>query len=139
MRRIQTSEYSDINTAAAVVGTRSLAVLVVEDEPTVRLIICSMLNDLGHSTYEANSAEGALEFLTSNDSIDLVVTDFSMEGMTGGQLITALKQDHSELPVILATGDTSRTGEMEVAILKKPFFLEDLDRAISTTITQRAR
>lgn len=112
----------------------ALTVLLVEDDPIVRVIICSMLKDIGHDCLEAESAEQALDVLAINESIDLVVTDYSMQEMTGGQLIEIIKHDYTKIPAILATGNPIHAADMEVVVLHKPFFQTDLERAIEETM-----
>lgn len=112
----------------------SLTVLVVEDDPIIRVIVCSMLEDMGHTCLEAVSAEHALDILASNESTDLVVTDYSMQKMTGGQLIEIIKHNHSGVSAILATGNPINASGIDVTVLHKPFFQEDLERAIEETM-----
>ncbi|MBA1234711.1 response regulator [Pseudomonas stutzeri] len=116
-----------------------LTILVVEDDPIIRVIVCSMLEDMGHACIEAKSAECALDVLAIEKSIDLVVTDHSMQGMTGGQLIEIIKRDYTKIPAILATGNPINAAGIEVAVLHKPFFQEDLERAIEETMANNRK
>ncbi|CAO4164902.1 response regulator [Methylorubrum extorquens] len=108
-----------------------LTVLVVDDDPLVLMNTGAMLEDLGHKVLEATSGEQALRVLRRNEAIDLVVTDQMMPGMTGAQLIDAIRTEHTELPVILASGYAELPEEKLTGIVRlgKPFEQADLARA----------
>jgi PAS domain S-box-containing protein len=63
-----------------------LTVLAVDDDALVLMNTVAMLEDLGHTVFEAYSGKGALDILRREDSIDLVVTDQAMPKMTGTEL-----------------------------------------------------
>jgi CheY-like chemotaxis protein len=92
----------------------------------------AMLEDLGHTVFEAYSGQQALEILRREDSVDLVVTDQAMPKMTGTELAKAIKNNWPEIPVLLATGYAERVvGEdMGLPRLAKPYFQRDLSDAI---------
>ncbi|MCI0477414.1 MAG: response regulator, partial [Anaerolineales bacterium] len=116
-------------------------VLVVEDDPTVAFLIKDGLADLGAKFYieTAPSGEIALEKITQS-KWDLVVTDQRMPGMTGLQLIEALKDRTPALLTVLITAYGSE--EMEKAAqqlnvyhyMAKPFPLVDLKRVIEDAL-----
>ena len=83
--------------------TVPLHVLAVDDDHLVLTNTVAMLEELGHSVSKAASGKQALHILRSN-TVDLVITDQAMPGMTGGQLAEAVAADWPRLPVILATG-----------------------------------
>ncbi|WP_232628001.1 hybrid sensor histidine kinase/response regulator [Methylobacterium sp. Leaf118] len=112
-----------------------MTVLVVDDDPLVLMNISAMLEDLGHEVLEATSGQQALRILRrSAEIIDLVITDQIMPGMTGVQLIEAIRAAHLELPVILASGYTELPeGKLTGLVrLGKPFEQADLARALVT-------
>jgi CheY-like chemotaxis protein len=78
-------------------------VLAVDDDHLVLTNTIAMLEELGHSVLKAASGKQALRILRSN-TVDLVITDQVMPGMTGGQLAEAVDADWPRLPIILATG-----------------------------------
>lgn len=98
-------------------------ILVVEDDALVALGIVTMLEDLGHTVIEANSGTQALTIAERDPTIDLVVTDQSMPGMTGTDLARALRQSRPGLPVILATGyhDVPEGSDLHLPRLSKPY------------------
>jgi PAS domain S-box-containing protein len=111
---------------------RPLTVLAVDDDGLVLMNTVSMLEDLGHTVFEAYSGKEALEILRSEDSIDLVVTDQAMPKMTGTELAKFMRSEWPDIPVLLATGyaDMSPRDEIGLPKLTKPFFERDLAAAI---------
>jgi signal transduction histidine kinase/DNA-binding response OmpR family regulator len=111
-------------------GARGLRVLVVEDDALIRLGAVSMLEDLGHVAFEAGDGESALEVLQA-ESIDVLVVDRGLPGMSGETLVASARAKTPNLPVIFATGNPSRSAEMSGAVLVgKPYSPEDLRRAL---------
>ncbi|GGC84485.1 response regulator [Chelatococcus reniformis] len=121
-------------------GATSLCVLVVEDEMFVRMTTVDMLEDLGHTAIEADCARTALELLTHNAAINLLLTDVGLPDMRGPALAKACLELRPGLPVIFATGYDSRSvvDEFEsgglMGVLNKPFQLRDLETVLSTTL-----
>ncbi|MCO5074054.1 MAG: ATP-binding protein [Chelatococcus sp.] len=79
-------------------------ILVVDDDVLIAMSTVDMLEDLGHVVIEANSGRAALDILRSNDSVDLLITDFSMPQMNGAQLAKAALELRPNLSILLATG-----------------------------------
>ncbi len=84
--------------------TAGLTILLVDDYELVLKAIGAMLEDLGHTAFEAYSAQEALEILRREDSVDLVITDQAMPKMSGTQLAQAMKSEWPDIPVMLGTG-----------------------------------
>ena len=82
---------------------RKFKVLAVDDG-LVLMGVVAMIEDLGHEVLTASTGAQALEVLRRNDSIDLLLTDQSMPGMTGLELAAAARELRPDLAVILATG-----------------------------------
>src|SRR5580693_2631472 len=83
-------------------ASRSFRVLVVDDDAMVASGTAAMIEDLGHSVIRAESASRALELLSSRPSIDVVITDYAMPGMTGSQLAAEIRRVRPELRVVIA-------------------------------------
>jgi CheY-like chemotaxis protein len=115
---------------------RALTVLVVDDDALVLQSTAAMLADLGHRVLEAGSGREALEYLGRAQSVDLVMTDQAMPGMTGMQLAATIKQQWPHLPVILASGyaDLPSHEELSLIRLSKPFRQDRLAHAISESM-----
>ena len=111
-----------------IVAARRWRVLVVDDDQIVAAGTSAMLEDLGHSTIEADSAESALRVLGADNDIDLVITDHAMPGMTGTELAARIRQGWPGLPVVLATGYADLLGSEDPRLprLSKPYRQADL-------------
>jgi PAS domain S-box-containing protein len=118
--------------------TESLTILAVDDDGLVITNTAAMLEDLGHRALEASSARAALEIL-DRERVDLVITDYAMPQMTGGELIEVIAARWPELPVILATGYADIATDMTIAAprLSKPFTVAQLAQAIAASVAAR--
>lgn len=113
-------------------GTRR-TILVVDDDPLIAMSTVDLLEDLGHVVREANSAIEALGYVESGERFDLVVTDYSMPKMNGGQLAMALRKLQPDLPILLASGyaDLPPGVEIDLPRLAKPYDQKQLQREIA--------
>jgi signal transduction histidine kinase len=107
-------------------------ILVVDDDPLVLASTVSMLEDLGHTAFEADSGEKALKLFHAGMHVDVVVTDYLMPGMSGLQLAEELRRQQPELPILLATGyaELQANAVAGLARLSKPFRQEALAKTI---------
>ena len=88
----------------------SRRILVVDDEEDVRRVICDLIKVDGYQVADVPNGDEALAMATGS-GVDLVLTDLMMPGMSGWQLLRALKQAKPQLPVVLLTGYVSGEGE----------------------------
>lgn len=111
--------------------TAALSILLVDDDPLVLAGTADLLRDLGHSVTEAPSGRDGLAVLESG-SVDLLITDFAMPGMTGLDMIRKIRLQDPTLAVILATGfaETPDLTDLNVIRLAKPFTQNALAEAI---------
>ena len=103
-------------------------VLLVDDEDLVRSATADMLRDIGYTVSEMSSASQALAAVRAGFEADILVSDYLMPGMTGGQLIKEMRAAGVGLPTLLVTGYAA-TGEdvpLDVPRLAKPFRQVDL-------------
>ncbi|MGO4118389.1 PAS domain-containing hybrid sensor histidine kinase/response regulator [Rhizobium ruizarguesonis] len=109
-----------------------LKILLVDDDALIAMSSVDMLEDLGHEVVEANSGSQALE-LISGQHFDLVITDYSMPGMTGAQLAQAARNIHPALPIVLATGyaDLPAGTDIDLPRLAKPYDQAQLAKEIA--------
>ncbi|MGO7583829.1 response regulator [Rhizobium ruizarguesonis] len=109
-----------------------LKILLVDDDALIAMSSVDMLEDLGHEVVEANSGSQALE-LISGQHFDLVITDYSMPGMTGAQLAQAARDIHPALPIVLATGyaDLPAGTDIDLPRLGKPYNQAQLAKEIA--------
>ena len=114
------------------VETTALRVLVVDDEPDVRTAVADLLGSAGHTTFEAAGGREALAWLDGGQSVDLILTDLGMPGMTGTDLARSVKRQWPGLRIGLMTGwDETEApgGEASPAVdfvIAKPFQLPAL-------------
>jgi CheY-like chemotaxis protein len=113
-------------------------VLLVEDEPSVRLLIAEVLRELGYALIEAANAEMALPILASNLRLDLMITDVGLPGLNGRQLAEIGRGHRPRLKVLFVTGyaeHATNRGDFlapGMRMVTKPFSLE----AIAVTIRE---
>ncbi|WP_423205650.1 ATP-binding protein [Pseudomonas kribbensis] len=79
-------------------------VLIVEDDPAVRVLVSAVLSELGYGFVEASDADGAVPILDSAQRIDLLISDVGLPGMNGRQLAEIGRQYRPELKVLFITG-----------------------------------
>jgi CheY-like chemotaxis protein len=106
--------------------TRPFRVLVVDDDAMVAAGTAAMIEDLGHSVIEVESARRALDILSTQPDIDLVITDYAMPEMTGSELAAEIHRMRPGLPVVIATGYSEAPQEMTLPRLNKPYRQENL-------------
>jgi signal transduction histidine kinase/ActR/RegA family two-component response regulator len=110
---------------------RLLAVLLIDDEELVRTATAEMIRDLGHSVVEASGAAEALARLDQGLSVDVVVTDYKMPGIDGGELARRIVQTHPGMPVLLITGYAGPAEDMaDLPRLAKPFGQAEIAAAL---------
>ena len=98
---------------------KQMKILVVDDFSTMRRIIKNLLRDLGYTnTAEADDGKTALPMLQSG-GFDFLVTDWNMPGMTGIELLKAVRADEKlkGLPVLMLTAEAKRDQIVEAAQL----------------------
>ncbi|WP_132250449.1 PAS domain-containing protein [Methylobacterium segetis] len=118
-------------------------VLIVDDEPTVRMLVTEVLEDLGYTAIEAADAVAGLRVLQSDVRIDLLVTDVGLPGgMNGRQMADAGRVSRPDLKVLFITGYAENAvvgnGHLEpgMAVLTKPFVMEALASRIKDLIAR---
>ncbi|AXV18088.1 hybrid sensor histidine kinase/response regulator (plasmid) [Neorhizobium sp. SOG26] len=103
-------------------------ILLVDDDVLIAMSSADMLSDLGHEVVEAHSGKEALALIDGGATFDLMITDYSMPGMTGAELAKAARDRLPRLPILLASGyaDLPVGIEIDVARLAKPYTQEQL-------------
>jgi len=117
------------------------AVLVVDDEPTVRMLIGDTLAELGYQAIEAADALSGLSVLESDVKIDLLITDFGLPGgMNGKQMVDTARKKRPTLKVLFITGYAENAAlsngglDFDTHVLSKPFPMDKLAARIRTII-----
>jgi len=116
-------------------------VLVVDDEPTVRMLVTEVLGDLGYTAIEAADGPAGLRVLQSNARVDLLVTDVGLPGgMNGRQVADAARERRPGLKVLFITGYAENAvfnhGHLDpgMHVMTKPFAMEALASRIKELI-----
>lgn len=96
---------------------KNIKILIVDDFSTMRRIIKNLLRELGfNNTIEADDGQSALPKLQAG-GIDFLITDWNMPGMTGIDLLKAVRADPTlcQLPVLMVTAEAKRDQIVEAA------------------------
>jgi PAS domain S-box-containing protein len=117
------------------------AVLVVDDAPTVRMMVCDLLSGAGYSVLEAVDGPSAMKVINSDAKIDLLITDVGLPGgMNGRQVADAARIVRCNLSIIFITGYAEQTivsgnnlGK-GMSVLTKPFSLEALQERVEACL-----
>jgi two-component system cell cycle sensor histidine kinase/response regulator CckA len=120
----------------AVIPRGSEAVLVVEDEPGVRSLLCATLEGSGYRVYSAGDGAEALEFLQGGDTVDAIILDLNLPRLSGLQVREYLRRTRPSIRMIIVSGhvppelraDIEQAGD--AAIVSKPFSLATLGGAL---------
>ncbi|MEX5498227.1 response regulator [Pseudomonas syringae] len=114
-------------------STSDETILVVDDEPAVRLLIAELLEDLGYIVLQAERGADALTILQSKAAIDLLITDVGLPGgMNGRQVADAARDVRPDLKILFVTGYAENaalahdTLEPGMHVLPKPFAIAEL-------------
>ncbi|TWF47838.1 PAS domain S-box-containing protein [Neorhizobium alkalisoli] len=123
------------NEIAAAPPTKLLGpkrILLVDDDMLIAMSSADMLIDLGHEVVEAHSGSEALECFGDGSDFDLVITDYSMPGMNGGELARRVREISPGMPILIASGYAELPAglDLNVARLGKPYTQEQLQLEI---------
>uniref|UniRef100_B0T3W1 histidine kinase n=1 Tax=Caulobacter sp. (strain K31) TaxID=366602 RepID=B0T3W1_CAUSK len=121
--------------AAAPTGTGE-TVLVIEDDPGVRLLVMQVLEELGYRGIETADGRQAVPILESSRHIDLLISDVGLPGLNGRQLAEIARERRPNLPILFMTGYAKQAADQAafleggMEIISKPFAIEQLGRRI---------
>ena len=113
--------------------------LLVEDNPVVADVSATMLSELGFGVETVGDASAALRALDAGTKFELMFSDIVMAGqMDGIALARVVRQRRPDLPILLATGysQAADSAQDEFSILRKPYQITQLGRAIATVIAE---
>jgi PAS domain S-box-containing protein len=118
-------------------------VLIVDDEPSVRMLITDVLEELGYAAIEAADTTSGLKVLQSDVRIDLLITDVGLPGgMNGRQMADAARETRPQLKVLFITGYAENAAinngrlEPNMHVLTKPFAMDRLASRIARIIRE---
>jgi CheY-like chemotaxis protein len=109
-------------------------VLLIEDEPLVRMGTSAMLEDSGYAVLEAANADEAHGILADHPEISIVVTDVQMPGSMDGLAFAALvRRDYAHIPVLVASGRAQRVDAQQhgaASYISKPYTAQAISQAL---------
>ncbi|GLQ05579.1 hybrid sensor histidine kinase/response regulator [Sneathiella chinensis] len=118
-------------------------ILLVEDNPDIRVLTLAMLRSMNYTVLEAASGETALAILSATTGINLLITDFILEGdMNGEDIASAARKQDPDLPVLYISGyprdvlENHATLDADATVLQKPFRKNDLSDKILETLSK---
>jgi len=115
-------------------------VLIVEDDPAVRVLVSAVLKELGYGFVEAGDADAAVPIIESDQRIDLLISDVGLPGMNGRQLAEIGRQIRPDLKVLFITGYAEhaavRGGFLDpgMQLITKPFTFDLLTAKVREMI-----
>ena len=127
--RFRTGRFRE-NRAVAVASCYSNTILVVEDEPLIRMMVAEALRNAGLDVLEASSADEALSILEGGAAVDLVFADVRMPGaMDGIGLMKVLRKNRPNLKLAVASGYSPNWPSLNLVdeFIGKPY---DVERAV---------
>jgi CheY-like chemotaxis protein len=118
-------------------------VLVIDDEPTVRMLVVDVLHEAGYSALEAEDGPTGLKILRSSGPVALLITDVGLPGgLNGRQVADAARELQPNIKVLFITGFAENaaisSGHLEpgMAVVTKPFVMAELAKKITEMIEQ---
>jgi PAS domain S-box-containing protein len=116
-------------------------VLVIDDEPTVRMLMVEVLEEAGYTAIEARDGPAGLKILRSDVRIDLLITDVGLPGgMNGRQVADAARTTRPDLKVLFVTGYAENAvignGHLDAGmeVITKPFVMAALGNKVREMI-----
>jgi CheY-like chemotaxis protein len=105
----------------------------MDDDSLVLMNTVTMLEDLGHTVFQATSGKQALDIIRREKALDLVITDQVMPELTGSQVAEAIRAEWPNLRILLTTGYAEWPQEADPSLpkLAKPFGQGDLAQAVA--------
>ena len=125
---------------AAPVALKGVKILLIDDDPDVRGVAAALLSELGCRVSEASSGQAGLNILASGASFDLVLLDYAMPGLNGGETAARIATAWPELPVMMISGYADAealAAAWSGPFLHKPFGAGALSGLIARTLAAR--
>ena len=137
---------AELEAAAFIQGQANAAavgevVMVIDDEPTIRMLVAEILEEAGYATIEASDGISGMRVLQSSARIDLLITDVGLPGgMNGRQIADAARVFRPSLKVLFITGYAENAAlgathlERGMQVITKPFEMDVLSRKVRELI-----
>ena len=119
----------------AVVETREL-LLIIDDDPSVRKLLCRFASRAGFDTLVAEDGHAGLRlYLEHQKNVSLVVLDLSMPEMDGYETLSRLRLIDADVRVLISSGN--RGAEVDAPLLEKPYTYKDFERFVLKTMNRK--
>lgn len=139
------AEHSVFDASGAVDATREqaggLAILFVEDDPTLRMLTGEVMEELGHDVSLCESAEAALELLEKR-RFDVLLTDVGLAGMSGIELVRQARARDAALSVVIASGyaiSARDEGLEDLRTMLKPYDIHQVRSLLEDIQAERSQ
>jgi CheY-like chemotaxis protein len=117
---------------------RALRILLVDDNEAVRTTTAELLTDLGHAVETAEDGASMLRMLDADGGYDLIITDYAMPLMSGGEAMLQARAVKPDIRAIIVSGyadaEAIERKPDGVQVLGKPFSADDMTRAIARAV-----
>ena len=110
-----------------------MTLLVVDDDPEVRVIVAEFLEDFGYHVVQATGGAEALEILAQTPDLRMIISDIRMPDMSGIELADIATQRQRDLKIILISGYFV-SQQVDRRFLRKPFRMRDLEAAVRSEL-----
>jgi len=121
-------------------AANSRTILVVEDEPFIRMFAVATLEDAGFGVLEAKDSAGALDLLALHDEISIMITDVRMPGpMDGLALVAMVCIAHPDIRAIVVSGNATAKQASDAGALgfiAKPYMAQTIVQAVHDTVSR---
>ncbi len=126
---------------------KSMKFLVVDDFPTMRRIVTTILNDLGYTNYvEAEDGKQALD-IVKKGGVEFIISDWNMPNMDGLELLKAVKgdKDTKGIPVLMVTAEAKKENILAAAqagangYIVKPFTADGLEEKLNKVFAKMGK
>jgi signal transduction histidine kinase len=124
---------------AVPINGRMPELLVVDDDSAVREVTCAMLRELGYGVSEAGSGRQALDLLAAGQAFDLLLIDYAMPGMNGGELANRVRTADPGQRIVFITGyaDFAALAALgDDRVVQKPFHDGELAQQVAAALGQ---
>ena len=111
----------------------SVTIMVVDDDPEVRVVVAEFLEDFGYRVLQADGGAQALDLLERTPDLRMIITDIRMPDMSGIELADIATQRQRALKIILISGYFV-SQQVERRFLRKPFRMRDLAAAVKSEL-----
>jgi len=114
-------------------------ILVIDDERDICELVQLTLEGIGFEVLVSHSGEAGLELVQARGSeIRLILLDLAMPGMSGVDVLTRVRKEHPDVPVIVMSGyvtDRSEAAAIGASdVLQKPFLLDDVESQVQQAL-----